>query len=323
MRGAAESDAADFKTTAEAEAKTAYENRLKELEEAFDAEGLAETFETAEDAALAVFQSVFETETGNFVSYITKIETQLADSVASGRNVFDTANTITYGISTFAADAGTQGDDGQGPSDTRKDTIGDWDVLIDLAKDSPVTTEMLTKIKRIAYNTVNSFISFRNTQIEAPRENVIRPEEGRGYCVAWVNNVWNQVSALPEWEKKDGALMYFSDDGYIIALKPEVLDYNGWSLYASHAVMRIEVGKGYNLDDYRYKGNVGFVSKALLGVAYLDNNLFGGRDRIFDISTEGKSLLPYPGYFDHLILDQDVKTPSSYVRKQTQWFNWF
>ena len=102
MRGAAESDAADFKTTAEAEAKTAYENRLKELEEAFDAEGLAETFEAAEDAALAVFQSVFETETGNFVSYITKIETQLADSVASGRNVFDTANTITYGISTFA-----------------------------------------------------------------------------------------------------------------------------------------------------------------------------------------------------------------------------
>ncbi|MDR2440386.1 MAG: hypothetical protein LBE12_13580, partial [Planctomycetaceae bacterium] len=59
------------------------------------------------------------------------------------------------------------------------------------------------------------------------------------------------------------------------------------------------------------------------GVTYLDNNLYGGRDRIFDITKEGKSLLLYPGPPNYLILEPGVATPGSCIHKQLQWLNWF
>jgi RHS repeat-associated protein len=183
-------------------------------------------------------------------------------------------------------------------------SYGDWNSFIKLVKGSSQTHQALLKLKEISLTT-NAWTS---------EEGVTNDTEGWGYCVRWINNAWSKIKDLPGWRNMDNSLMYFSDDGYIIAITPEILDYNGWyPIFTSHAVLRVEIGKGYLHEGYVYMANInssirGFVPKGLLGVTYIDNGGYGGNDHIFDMNEEGKSSIPYPTFYHYLILAPDAVT---------------
>ena len=206
--------------------------------------------------------------------------------------------------------------------------VNSWDDLHEIVGSSGQIPLLIRQIKEIAQNTHNSSLCLCNTKAGDKDIDIIGANSGgsKGHCVKWVSNVWNQIAKLPNSMVKGNSILFY-DNGLFVAITPEILDYNGWNpKFVSHAILRIEVGKGYILDGYLKpfaKTDTNYVVKEIVGVAYLDNYLYGGRDRIFNISVSGKSLLPYPEISHMLFLDPQLKSASMIIHKQTQLTNFW
>jgi len=176
----------------------------------------------------------------------------------------------------------------------------------------------LIKIQGIAKNTVHTSVPFAKNTVPLPGNRDFVGGDATGHCVEWVNLVMNQITKLPGVENKGSYLIFIAEDGTAIAVSFEILDYNGWCpTFASHVVVRVEVGKAHKNE----WGNIVF--DELTAIIYLDNNLYGGKDRIFDPVNAGKSLLPYPGGNNRTLFDNNKLTPLMWRQGQFDFTNWF
>jgi hypothetical protein len=187
--------------------------------------------------------------------------------------------------------------------------VGNWGDLQNRISVLSSTHSIISSIKEIAMNTINSSYSWSNTKPQPGDTAVIQEDEARGHCVNWVNNVWNQIAKLPGAIVQNDIIYFTFGDGTAIAIQPELLDYNGnIPTFTSHAVLRLEVGYVHT--------NIGgaFIGDGLVAVTYLDNNLYGGIDRIFNYIKAEKSLLPYyPDNKTRTLLDNSLYTPSMWI----------
>jgi hypothetical protein len=204
-----------------------------------------------------------------------------------------------------------------------EESVGSWAELQGRIAALTSTHSIISKIKDIAMNTVNSSYSWSNTQPQTGDIDILGISSGaaKGNCAKWVSNVWNKIKKLPGAYNRAGEeLIYFLfDDGTAIAIQPEILDYNGnIPTFSSHVVLRVEVG-------YAHKDTgEGITGDGLIAVTYLDNNLYGGINRIFNIVNVKKSLLPYnkDGFKCKTLLDSTLLTPTMWRYWQTQFINW-
>jgi hypothetical protein len=183
--------------------------------------------------------------------------------------------------------------------------VGNWGDLQNRISALSSTHSIISSIKEIATNTINSSYSWSNTKPQ-PGDKDIIGSGAKGHCVNWVNNVWNQIAKLPNVTIFGNETLYFLfDDGTAVSITPEILDYNGYiPTFSSHVVLRLEVGYAHKEANGIIKGD------GLVAVTYLDNNLYGGSDRIFHYLETKKTLLPDSESKIKTLLDNKLYTPS-------------